>query len=152
LPEHVVPHVDFVTPTIHFDAKLRKRDRFTRMPVGQPGRSGPKTGGQVELEDISDQIEDCDKQITPGCLKTLYGLWYEPVAAEKNSFGIGVCVSGVQLMLLTNHEVEFTPQSYLQPDLDMFAKNFSTGLEGISPTLASIDGGNFYNSFTGEND
>ncbi|OAX32243.1 subtilisin-like protein [Rhizopogon vinicolor AM-OR11-026] len=126
LPEHVVPHVDFVTPTIHFDAKLRKRDKFTRMPVGQPGRSGPKTGGgQVELEDISDQIENCDKQITLVCLKTLYGLWYEPVAADKNSFGI----------------VEFTPQSYLQPDLDMFAKNFSTGLEGISPTLASIDGG-----------
>jgi hypothetical protein len=32
----------------------------------------------------------------------------------------------------------------------MFAKNFSTGLQGVSPTLVSIDGGNFYKSFAAE--
>ncbi|KAJ8581127.1 subtilisin-like protein [Rhizopogon salebrosus TDB-379] len=123
LPEHVVPHVDFVTPTIHFDAKLRKRDQNTRISIAQPGRSTPKSAGEVEK--VLGSLEDCDKQITPLCLRTLYGLSYEPVATDKNSFGV----------------VEYTPGAYLQPDLDMFAKNFSTGLEGVSPILASIAGG-----------
>ncbi|KAG0699462.1 peptidase S8/S53 domain-containing protein [Suillus ampliporus] len=115
LPEHVVPHVDFVTPTIHFDAKPQKHDQQNRVPIGQPGQgSSPKTTGK-----------DCDEQITPICLRTLYGLWYEPVSGESNSYGI----------------VEYTPQAYIQSDLDMFAKNFSTGLEGVSPTMVSIDGG-----------
>ncbi|KAG1812269.1 Pro-kumamolisin, activation domain-containing protein [Suillus variegatus] len=126
LPEHVIPHVDFVTPTIHFDAKIpRKREnQYTRVPIGQPGQgSTPKTSGQIGT--IFDQLEDCDQQITPICLRALYGLWYQPVAGKTNSYGI----------------VEYTPQSYLQSDLDLFAKNFSTGLEGVSPTLVSIDGG-----------
>ncbi|KAG2090746.1 peptidase S8/S53 domain-containing protein [Suillus discolor] len=126
LPEHVIPHVDFVTPTIHFDAKVpRKREnQYTRVPIGQPGQgSTPKTSGEIGT--IFDQLQDCDKQITPICLRALYGLWYQPVAGDKNSYGI----------------VEYTPQSYLQSDLDLFAKNFSTGLEGVSPTLVSIDGG-----------
>lgn len=124
LPEHVIPHVDFVTPTIHFDARIQKRDKYSRVPIGQPGQgSTPKTTGQIE--DILNQIEDCDKQITPICLRALYGLWYQPVSGSNNSYGI----------------VEYTPQAYVQSDLDMFAKNFSTGLEGVSPTLVSIDGG-----------
>ncbi|KAJ8579660.1 subtilisin-like protein [Rhizopogon salebrosus TDB-379] len=101
LPEHVVPHVDF-------------RGQSTRVPVGQPWTSGPKTAGQVQ--DILDQLEDC--------LSTLYGLWYEPVATEKTA-------------------VEYAAQAYVQSDLDIFATNFSTGLEGASPTLVSIDGGKF---------
>ncbi|KAG1738203.1 subtilisin-like protein, partial [Suillus lakei] len=124
LPEHVIPHVDFVTPTIHFDTRVQKRDQHSRVPIGQPGQgSTPKTTG--EIEGILDQIEDCDKQITPICLRALYGLWYQPVSGSINSYGI----------------VEYSPQAYVQSDLDMFAKNFSTGLEGVSPTLVSIDGG-----------
>lgn len=42
--------------------------------------------------------------------------------------------------------MEFTPGAYLQSDLDMFAKNFSTGREGVAPALVSIDGGIFTNS------
>jgi len=49
-------------------------------------------------------------------------------------------------MSLTGQLVEYTPGSYLQSDLDIFAKNFSTGLQGISPTLVSIDEGNFTSS------
>lgn len=143
LPEHVTPHVDFVTPTIHFDAKVQKRTdkSYGRVPIGQPGQgSTPKTTGQID--GLLTQIEDCDKQITPICLRALYGLWYQPVAGDKNSYGIGMCTFIVQLYLgLTNYEVEYSPQAYVQSDLDLFAKNFSTGLQGVSPTLVSIDGG-----------
>jgi tripeptidyl-peptidase-1 len=137
-----------VTPTIHFDAKLRKRDQNTRISIAQPGRSTPKSAGEVEK--VLESLEDCDKQITPLCLRALYGLSYEPVATDKNSFGVGVYTSVSQFMFLTHREVEYTPGAYLQPDLDMFAKNFSTGLEGVSPILASIAGGNFYKSFTAD--
>lgn len=37
--------------------------------------------------------------------------------------------------------MEYTPQAYLQPDLDMFFGNFSPNLYGRSPFVISIDGG-----------
>jgi tripeptidyl-peptidase-1 len=37
--------------------------------------------------------------------------------------------------------VEYTPQAYLQPDLDMFQSNFSEDLVGVAPHMISIDGG-----------
>lgn len=49
-----------------------------------------------------------------------------------------------QVTVLTSTEscpVEYTPQAYLQSDLDMFNRNFSSALVGKSPTLVSIDGG-----------
>lgn len=90
LPEHLVPHVDFVTPTVHFDAKLSKRSdggpsSFTS--IGSPSSNiGPKTSG--ESLDLN-QLGGCDEHITPACLRALYGFYYEPVAYDRNSFGVG---------------------------------------------------------------
>jgi len=135
-----------VTPTIHFDAKTRKRGEGARVPVGQPGKSGPQTTGKVT--DIFHELTSCDSQITPNCLRALYGLWYDPVATKENSYGIGVYLyRTIYVSDEQNHQVEYTPGAYLQSDLDMFAKNFSTGLEGVSPILTSIDGGNFHKFF-----
>ena len=93
LPEHVQPHVDFVTPTVHFDAKIFKRsgsgstDGVGRS-IGQPGSGAhPKTTGQIQT--LLNELEACDQQITPICLRALYELVYEPLAASKNSYGIG---------------------------------------------------------------
>ena len=36
---------------------------------------------------------------------------------------------------------EYTPQAYLQSDLQMFAQNYSADLIGKEPYLVSIDGG-----------
>jgi tripeptidyl-peptidase-1 len=58
------------------------------MRVGQPGSgNGPKTTGVVS--NSTNQLQDCDKQITPICLRALYGLNYEPLSGDKNSYGIG---------------------------------------------------------------
>ena len=89
IPEHLAPHVDFVTPTVHFDTKLSKRSDSGKpfRSIGLPGSgTGPKTTGVVL--DL-DQLEDCDTHITPSCLRALYGLQYEPMVPEKNSYGIG---------------------------------------------------------------
>jgi tripeptidyl-peptidase-1 len=37
--------------------------------------------------------------------------------------------------------VEYTPQSYHQEDLNLFAQSFSSDLCGVSPVMTSIDGG-----------
>ena len=93
MPEHVQPHVDFVTPTVHFDAKILKRSDGGSIngigrSIGQPGGGTyPKATGEIQT--LMNDLEDCDKQITPICLRALYGLVYEPVAATKNSYGIG---------------------------------------------------------------
>jgi len=62
-------------------------------------------------------------------------------ATAKNSYGI----------------VEYTPQSYLPTDLDMFFTQFLPKAVGHRPTMDSIDGGNIqteYESFdyNGESD
>jgi tripeptidyl-peptidase-1 len=143
LPEHVVPHVDLVTPTIDFSAVIGKRTGQNSEParnVGQPGVGiTPKKAGLVS--NVKAEIATCDQQITPNCLRALYNLVYTPVATSRNSFGI----------------VEYTPQAYLQSDINMFATQFSPSLLGQSPKLVSIDGGVVQTSqqsfgFNGESD
>jgi tripeptidyl-peptidase-1 len=88
-----------VTPTVHFNAiisrslepVLEARDS-TSVPadkIGVPGSGfqGPKTTGQISK--ILKDLKDCDKQITPACLRVLYGVVGVPVAAAKNSYAIG---------------------------------------------------------------
>ncbi|KAF9237889.1 peptidase S8/S53 domain-containing protein [Melanogaster broomeanus] len=113
LPEHLVNHLS-----------RRSENSKPLYTIGQPGSSNqPMTTG--EISSWIDQLEDCDQHITPICLRALYGLIYEPLAGDKNSYGI----------------VEYTPQSYRQEDLDLFARNFSSDLVGASPIMVSIDGG-----------
>ncbi|KAF8435043.1 peptidase S8/S53 domain-containing protein [Boletus edulis BED1] len=127
LPEHVQPHVDFITPSVHFDAKLTRRSSSesasSARGIGRLGFvSDPETASAVSW---IHGLEHCDSSITPICLRTLYDIFYDPVATDKNSFGI----------------VEYTPNTYVQSDLQMFARNFSTDLIGKEPYLVSIDGG-----------
>ncbi|KAJ2986807.1 hypothetical protein NUW54_g9621 [Trametes sanguinea] len=93
--------------------------------VGNPGSGpvSPKTTGTIK--NIFNQLEHCDEQITPICLQALYNFAYIPLATHKNSIGI----------------VEYTPQSYVPSDLDMFFGNFSKSQVGQRPNLISIDGG-----------
>ncbi|KAF7975943.1 hypothetical protein HWV62_8231 [Athelia sp. TMB] len=130
LPAHVTPHVELVTPTLHFNTMIARgpepgTEKRSHVGLGTPGQgfNGPKTTGGIST--LFDELEDCDKQITPTCLRALYGLVYEPLSASKNSYGI----------------VEYTPQAYVASDLDNFAKKYAAGNVGKRPTLTSIDGG-----------
>lgn len=78
---------------MHFDTKLARRSGGeTTSPahdIGQPGVGiKPKTTGGT-VSEIIGELEQCDEYTTPICLRTLYGLFYEPLAADKNSYGIG---------------------------------------------------------------
>lgn len=135
LPSHLKEKVDFVLPSVHFDMKLKqrsnddalaKRDDPVAKAVGQPGSwSTPKLGELISKSKIIKELEDCDVQITPDCLRALYKFGPNLLANSKNSFGI----------------VEYTPQSYLPSDLDLFFQNFSTKQVGNRPIFDSIDGG-----------
>ena len=136
-------HVDFVYPTVHFDAKVKPRDISSSKPrkekreihpgtdksLGKPGSpSLPKEGVSLSVKDIIiDQLRMCDTMIVPNCLRALYN--FGPNRAkqvnEQNSFGI----------------VEYTPQAYVPSDLDMFFRNYTPGAVGTRPILDSIDGG-----------
>ncbi|KAF8986151.1 peptidase S8/S53 domain-containing protein [Cyathus striatus] len=133
LPSDVSPHVDIVTPSIHFDTVVGKRDSVH--PTGKHGASpnihhihaSPSKHMATDVSTAASALDICSTEITPACIKALYGINYSPQSPTKNSFGI----------------VEYTPQSYLQADLDLFAKNVSgiTALVGKSPNLVSVDGG-----------
>jgi tripeptidyl-peptidase-1 len=145
LPTYIAPHVDLVTPTVHFNAILNKRS--TTEParkVGQPGfGTGPTTTGIVS--ELLQGTARCDEQINPDCLRALYKLFYEPVAGDKNSYAIGLFSSlliYIRSIILTSYlQVEYTPQAYLQPDLNDFFTEFSLLQLDTSPDLISIDGG-----------
>lgn len=82
IPSHLRQHIDFITPTVHFDAKIKTRDSDLAKRAVSPGvekslgepSSGslPKLGGYLDKSDIITQLENCDKQITPWCLRVLY--------------------------------------------------------------------------------
>ncbi|KAL9608371.1 MAG: hypothetical protein Q9167_006785 [Letrouitia subvulpina] len=162
VPDNVTGHIDFIMPTVHFDVKIpqavaknvEKRAATTTAAVGVPvethaalgigdptSGSLPKKGININIKGIIDELKNCNKRITPNCLRALYRFPPGVTANPKNSYGI----------------VEYTPQAYLQSDLDLFFANFSKNQVQRTPTLASIDGGipqttNKGFAFNGESD
>ncbi|KAH6694775.1 peptidase S8/S53 domain-containing protein [Leptodontidium sp. MPI-SDFR-AT-0119] len=140
VPEHVREHIDFITPTVHFDAKIRPRkDKFPDgkkkgVGFGEWGKGNdcaPKLSPRPKP--VVHNLTDCANNIVPDCLRALYGipeLDHRTKLNPKNSFGV----------------VQYTPQSYLASDLDMFFRNYSKNQVQKRPTLRSVDGGNVYNT------
>ncbi|KAF8990005.1 subtilisin-like protein [Cyathus striatus] len=123
VPAHVREHVDIIRPTVHFNHKPFPKRKLEK-------RGPKKSSKQVK---ITPSLENCDEFITPDCLRALYNFNYKPIATKKNSYGI----------------IEFTPQSFLAGDLDLFfghayyiwqQSNFSPSLIGVRPKAVLIDG------------
>ena len=137
--------MDLVNPSIHFDAILGRRGSGAKpaKTIGLPGVGiSPKTTGNIST--ILSRLENCDEMITPNCLRALYDLNYTPLSTKRNTFGIGGWHNHSFRSEPTHYSlVEYTPQAYLQSDLDMFFANFSPSLVGKSPDFISMDGGQF---------
>ena len=149
VPEHISRHIDLIIPTVHFDAKIpmaptegeRKHKRapaatlaaaghpvqtHAALGVGAPSSGSlPKKGPNIDINGLLDELRRCNVHITPNCLRALYQFLPGISANPKNSYGI----------------VEYTPQAYLQSDLDLFFSNFSKNQVQRTPILDSIDGG-----------
>jgi tripeptidyl-peptidase-1 len=118
LPAHVAKLVDFVTPSVHFDAKvkpesfrrrlrdlpeLRKREISTANAQEQiekirPGEAAnigmqlgslPKQGATLADNEVldSEQLENCDRQITPNCVRALYDFGPGNSVQQQNTLG-----------------------------------------------------------------
>ncbi|KAG6909284.1 hypothetical protein DXG01_001228 [Tephrocybe rancida] len=124
VPAHVQPHIDVIKPTVHFNHRpVSNRLDKRGMNLGAPSVTrGPKRSNKKIK--TSPSLANCDEMITPDCLRALYSVDYTPVATHKNTYGI----------------VEFTPQAFLQGDLDLFFRNFSPSLVGVKPESVLIDG------------
>lgn len=95
--------------------------------IGAPDSpSLPKQGTQVNKTVNSiDGLKTCDTFITPDCLRALYEIPVSTRANPANSLGV----------------VEYTPQIYIQEDLDLFFSNYSKDQKQRTPILNSINGG-----------
>lgn len=148
VPEHIAEHIDIITPTVHFDqnigyerfgqrepvseesttelrkrsAQLAKRQRPSTGIIGSPDDgTNPKQGH--DIDNAMMDLEQCNTMITPACLQALYKMPVGKLAASNNTLGI----------------VEYTPQAFLQSDLDMYFDEFQTKLKGIGPDVKLLD-------------
>ncbi|TDL19226.1 subtilisin-like protein [Rickenella mellea] len=146
LPQHIREHIDIIQPTVHFNHRppvtTQKHKRANGKLTNINTHIRPKPGGgKIHPSAATASLANCDANITPACLQALYSINYTPVATSQNSYGIA----------------EFTPQAFLQGDLDLFFGNFSPSQVGSSPVLVSIDGGTVQTTsqsfnFNGESD
>lgn len=81
IPKSVKHHIDFVTPTLHFDVPLNRRTEKRKVEsgvgksVGKPGNSGSypiNLHSDGTIKTISTELSQCDAHITPICLEALY--------------------------------------------------------------------------------
>ncbi|KAL6713742.1 hypothetical protein ACLMJK_008234 [Lecanora helva] len=138
VPQELSKHIDLIMPTVHFDTKIvsdpngkEKRDIPANLQPGNPGNGFlPKKGKTIKGPGITPNaaqpfdLSTCNTQITPDCLRALYNFPNGTLA--KSSYGI----------------VEYTPQAYLQNDLNLFYTNLAREIPaGTAPIFDSIDGG-----------
>ncbi|TVY41776.1 Aorsin [Lachnellula subtilissima] len=143
IPTHLMDHIDIITPTVHFDKKIgapRRVQTHERLPdplsnlnrrdvqtssgiLGSASdASNPKQGNEVKNALMT--LDNCDTMITPPCLQALYNAPPGKKAGKNNTLGI----------------VEFTPQAFLQSDMDMWFKEFAPDVKQKTPNTNLIDG------------
>ena len=87
VPEHIQPHIDYITPGITvFDLK-QKRDA-TRRDVGTIDSERHSRSTTNSLGRKSDTLQYCDNIITPACVQALYNIHLATTAAPGNELGI----------------------------------------------------------------
>lgn len=148
VPDHLVSHIDLITPTVHFDQRvghervnkkvpldeqqsleLRKRSlaKRQRPEKGIQGAPNPNDGfapkqGATVMNALA-SLENCDQMLTLDCIRALYSIPQGTLAKSNNTLGI----------------VEYTPQAFLQSDLDLFFEDFQPQLKGKGPIIQLID-------------
>lgn len=159
VPAHIAPYIDIITPTVHFDQRLGESREDTTIPLSadqlktlkkrisvdllHPSEEGgirpgitailgdpasgslPKPGKVVKHPTLLASLADCDTVITPACLRALYGIPPGTSHWPKNSLGV----------------VEYTPQAFLQEDLDLFFAQYEPRLVGRPPEVHLVADG-----------
>ena len=151
LPEHIAPHIDYITPGVALSPPLSKRT-FKRDSVGdwvhkpfaspyEASDSGHKSHGEESrpayqqsghksfAEDSrpsnTSSLANCGTSITPDCIRALYGIPKAHLNDSSNALGI----------------FEYF-DFYAQASLNSFFAKYAPNVpNGTHPTLASIGRG-----------
>ncbi|CZR58662.1 related to serine protease [Phialocephala subalpina] len=132
LPDHIRPHVDYITPGVKLSATLKKsKTKRSSTPHHKPGPFKKLPGHfshwvpPTAAGTLPADLQDCGRNITPTCLKALYQI---PNATIKDSVN--------QLGLYESGDI------YSQEDLNSFFADYAPYVpQGTHPLLDSIDGG-----------
>ena len=137
LPEHVSTHVDFVKPGVAFSAPVSKRTllkRDVRAPsmkreaslvLSRPMNENINHKLPPAAAGLPPELQACDTNITPPCIKALYGIPEARYNQPENVLGIYA-----------------RGDKFSQADLDLFFENYAPQIpEGTTPEVISIDGG-----------
>jgi tripeptidyl-peptidase-1 len=136
---------DFITPTIHFDAKVKRGvqpgiEQYSKRDV--PGSATDLAGQKINpaapkkpvspiaqvwsfdsLGALQKKLKVCNDYITPACLQALYEIPAATSNVQNNPIGV----------------VEYTPEFYSQSDLDLFFSNFSSHQKQTTPDVEDVD-------------
>jgi tripeptidyl-peptidase-1 len=77
VPAHIQEHIDFITPTVHFDATVKQKKK--RRDIQERGLSvkpvtqvKPNPDALVPQPQVTFSLANCYTYITPDCLRSLY--------------------------------------------------------------------------------
>ena len=141
LPEHIAPHVDYVTPGVALSPPLLKRTvkresvgDWIRKPFAGPSESESEpspapapvaNGAPYSNSTIPANLKNCGKRITPACIRALYGIPKATLSDAQNALGV----------------FEFGDK-YAQGSLNSFFTKYAPNVpNGTHPDLASIGRG-----------
>ncbi|TVY24505.1 Aorsin [Lachnellula hyalina] len=136
LPRHISSHVDFVKPGVKLSAPLKKREIEKRgsprsSPGGIPHLSNTNPPHYRGLEPpfgaggLPLALQNCGVNITPTCIKALYGIPTARYHQPENSMGLFE-----------------TYDAFSQEDVSLFLGKFAGNVPShTAPQVISVDGG-----------
>lgn len=136
VPAEIQRHIDYITPGVKFSAPVKKRITKRSEPSAGRRRSGlakitvdhslaPSSYYNTsQASYLPEILQDCGENITPACIKALYGI--PPAHLNDSVNSLGIYEDG---------------DYYAQEDLDLFFANYAPNVpNGTHPTPAFIDG------------
>lgn len=134
VPLAVRDHIDFITPTVQFDAVISKRGAekwagpdIKKMVLKTEGQTGPyetsSTASMIETEAFDPiDLSVCDQFTTTECLRALYNMPNGTLAS-----------SSIQI-------VEYTPESFIPNDLSIYLSFFDPWIPSTTqPQVNLVD-------------
>ncbi|KAF2163195.1 hypothetical protein M409DRAFT_37314, partial [Zasmidium cellare ATCC 36951] len=115
LPQHIAPHVDYITPGVKLSPPMRKP------PYTGPWNPPPGAG------QLPEDLRTCGLNITPACIRALYDVPFPRETVKSGVIGI--------------YEADRL-SSYSQEDLNLYFQQFAPYVpQGTEPTVVSVNGG-----------
>lgn len=133
MPEHLQPHIDYIVPGIKLTPVVKrtiKAKRETPYATKSPLYvSVDKDSQALTAVDttLPPALQGCGTNVTPACIKALYGIPNATLATPGNSIGL------------------YQQGSYFaESDVDLYFKAYAPYVpQGTFPINASIDGGSY---------